>query len=154
MTLKAEIESLVRARSEATIKGHLDAKRKTQHSTKVEEPDVYQQLLDDAFPPQQHQGTRSHQVFLSVHHIKEQMFSDLTGCIPWVSSTGMQCLFIVYNYDSNAILMEPIKNRKKETLLEAYKQILTRLASQRRVSTQTPTTRQRMFGHHEGIHDH
>ena len=54
-------------RSEATIKGHLDAKRKNQQSTKVEEPDIYQQLLDDAFPPQQHQGTRSHQVFLSVH---------------------------------------------------------------------------------------
>lgn len=51
--------------------------------------------------------------------ITGKTYSDLTGRFPVVSSRGNQYIFIMYDYDSNAILAEPIKNRTAGEIVRA-----------------------------------
>jgi hypothetical protein len=53
--------------------------------------------------------------------------SDLTGRFPIQSSRGMNYVLVVYDYDSNAILAEPMRNRTDAKMLRAYGIILNRL---------------------------
>ena len=41
---------------------------------------------------------------------KEMSYEDLTGAFPYTSSRGYKYLYVLYNYDSNLILVEPLKN--------------------------------------------
>jgi hypothetical protein len=70
-------------RSEATIKGHLDAARKNYKSTHKSPAELLdpllRELLDDAFPPSNTEGTRTHHVFAALHETKAMIHSDLTG---------------------------------------------------------------------------
>ena len=43
---------------------------------------------------------------------KEKAYSDQTGRFPHKSTRGNQYLFTLYDYDSNAILQHPLKNRQ------------------------------------------
>ena len=45
---------------------------------------------------------------------------DLTGRFPHTSSRGNTYIFLMYDYDTNAILLEPIKNRQAKTITTAY----------------------------------
>ena len=45
---------------------------------------------------------------------------DLTGKFPHMSSRGNQYLVVVYDYDSNAIVFEPIKSRQAKEILTAF----------------------------------
>jgi len=54
-------------------------------------------------------------------------FSDLTGRFPHRSSWGNEYILVVYHYDSNAILVEPVKNRQAATLTEAWKKLNKKL---------------------------
>jgi hypothetical protein len=49
-----------------------------------------------------------------------QIYTDQTGIFPVVSSKGNKCIMIVYDYDSNAILAQPIKDRTAPELLKAF----------------------------------
>ena len=37
-------------------------------------------------------------------------YHDLAGAFPHKSSRGNKCIFVLYDYDRNAILTQPIKN--------------------------------------------
>jgi len=50
------------------------------------------------------------------------MYSDLTGNFPYMSLEGNVCFFVVYHYESNAILGLPIPNMEDSTIFRAYKQ--------------------------------
>ena len=50
------------------------------------------------------------------------MYSDLTGTFPFMSLAGNVCFFVVYHYESNAILGLPIPNMEDATIFKAYKQ--------------------------------
>ena len=41
----------------------------------------------------------------------ENIYTDLTGRFPVTSNRVMQYMLILYAYDTNAILVEPIKTR-------------------------------------------
>eukprot|EP00543_Licmophora_paradoxa_P007200 CAMPEP_0202442320 /NCGR_PEP_ID=MMETSP1360-20130828/1777_1 /ASSEMBLY_ACC=CAM_ASM_000848 /TAXON_ID=515479 /ORGANISM="Licmophora paradoxa, Strain CCMP2313" /LENGTH=61 /DNA_ID=CAMNT_0049057657 /DNA_START=43 /DNA_END=225 /DNA_ORIENTATION=+ len=56
-----------------------------------------------------------------------QIYTDQTGKFITPSSNGNQYLMILYDYDSNAILAQPMKNRTAKTILEAYKKLHARL---------------------------
>ena len=43
---------------------------------------------------------------------KQKGYCDLTGRFPYKSSRGTQYLFVMYDYDSNAILFEGLKTRQ------------------------------------------
>jgi hypothetical protein len=58
-----------------------------------------------------------------------QIYTDQTGCFVQASSNGNNYLLILYDYDSNRILAEPIKTRTGQAILAAYKIIHTRLCN-------------------------
>jgi hypothetical protein len=58
-----------------------------------------------------------------------QIYSDQPGRFPVPSSTGNNYLLIVYDYDSNAILAEPLRTRTSASIVSAYETIHTRLSN-------------------------
>ena len=55
---------------------------------------------------------------------------DLTCQFPYQSSRGHKYILTIYDYDSNAILVEPLKNRKAETITAAWKKKIKLLEKQ------------------------
>jgi hypothetical protein len=122
----------------ATNKGHLNQERKNIQSTKPSisinplvklEPSTIERNLD-FFPPSESPNLKSHQCFTSVVSFKTtaKAYSDQTGRFPYTSSRGNQYLMIVYDYDSNAILQEPLKNRTAGELTRAWSTMHQRLS--------------------------
>ena len=111
--------------SPATAKGHLDQARKNTQSTTsadkttpLTEPDTNQ---------------RVHTVFAATWDLPTltgQIHSDLTGRFPVTSIQGHKYLLIVYDYDSNAILAEPLRSRSDTDLLHAYDTVINLLKQQ------------------------
>jgi hypothetical protein len=62
-------------------------------------------------------------VYAHVVDITGKIYSDQTGRFPVMSSKGNQYIMIVYDYDSAAILAEPLKNRTKQELVRAYSKL-------------------------------
>ena len=56
--------------------------------------------------------------------------SDQTGRFPVTLARGMQYLLVAYDYNSNAILTEPLLNRTAKEILRAYTSIHTLLVEQ------------------------
>eukprot|EP00957_Ditylum_brightwellii_P025985 1964489-Ditylum_brightwellii.AAC.1 len=53
------------------------------------------------------------------HGTNGVIYSDIMGTFPYPSSKGHQCIMVLYDWDSNAILGEPMKNRTKEEIVRA-----------------------------------
>ena len=51
---------------------------------------------------------------------KQKSYCDLTGRFPYKSSRGTQYLFVMYDYDSNAILFEGLKTRQAGEINKAF----------------------------------
>ena len=49
------------------------------------------------------------------------VYHDLTGSFPFMSLDGSVCFFVLYHYESNSILAEPIKGLDNKTIFNAYK---------------------------------
>jgi hypothetical protein len=49
-----------------------------------------------------------------------KIYTDQTGRFPVVSSKGNKYIMVLYDYDSNAILAQPIKDRTAPELLKAF----------------------------------
>jgi hypothetical protein len=49
-----------------------------------------------------------------------QIYTDQTGRFPVVSSKGNKYIMMLYDYDSNAILVQPIKDPTAPELLKAF----------------------------------
>jgi hypothetical protein len=58
-----------------------------------------------------------------------QIYTDQTGIFPVVSSKGNTYIMILYDYDSNAILDQPIKYRTAPELLKAFQFIKQELVA-------------------------
>ena len=52
--------------------------------------------------------------------MKRRGFSELTGAFPHKPSRGSFYVMIMYDYDSNEILVEPVKNRQATTICNAF----------------------------------
>ena len=88
--------------------GHLDQVRTNLQSTK-DKPN----LMDDFFPPTSTLYHKTYETLLQIIAFSPREFSygDITGAFPFKSSRGNQYLYILYDFDSNAILVEPMKSR-------------------------------------------
>ena len=123
--------------SVATIKGHLDQIRKNLRSTKKEiKPPIPSPVsdtgdLDDWFPASEPSNKRSHHCYVAIIKPERsgQIYSDLTGRFPIASSKGNNYLLIIYDYDSNGILAQPMRTRTGPCILEAYKVLHDRLVA-------------------------
>jgi hypothetical protein len=60
-----------------------------------------------------------------------KVFSDQTSRFPQTSSRGNKYIMIFYDYDSNAILAEPLKSRSESELLRAFTKLHQYLADRR-----------------------
>jgi hypothetical protein len=113
----------------STALGHLDQKRKNYRST--QEP-LSTEETDAIVPSPLPDGKRSHFLYAAIEEIPSPtgaIASDQTGRFPVISASGMQYLIVIYDYDSNAILAEPLMNRTAKEILRAYTSIHTLLVT-------------------------
>jgi hypothetical protein len=112
-------------KSRATMKGHLDQQRQGIQSTQsATVPTVDSELPLDLSADN---GTRTHDCFVALLPPTGQIYTDQTGRFVCPSETGNNYIMVVYDYDSNAILAEPIPNRTKKSLLAAYTKLHSQL---------------------------
>ena len=100
------------AKSVATAKGHLRQDRKNVRSTKPTAP-----------LPAPEPTTRTHCAFTKIILISGTLYSDQTGHFPTTSSRGSKYVMIFYDFDSSAILAEPLKSRSASELLRAFSKL-------------------------------
>ena len=62
---------------------------------------------------------RHHEFFIKTVELSGKIYSDQTGRFPLTSSNGNRYVMVVYDNDSNSILVEPLKSRSAEHLLAA-----------------------------------
>jgi hypothetical protein len=105
------------------VKGHMDQAQKNQKSTKTANEPADP---NDDFSPTV-QDERSHFCFAALTKITGQVYSDQTGKFTFPSSNGNNYLFILYDYDSNLIMAEPMKSRCAQDIVDAYKTVHTKL---------------------------
>jgi hypothetical protein len=124
--------------SAATIKGHMDQARQNQRSTKqkptnIAPPPGFPSKVvpdtapDDCFPASTTPNDRTHMCYAAMMEPTGKVFSDQTGRFVIPSSIGNNYLIIVYDYDSNSILAEPIKSRSGAAILAGYQAIHSKL---------------------------
>jgi hypothetical protein len=104
--------------SEATAKGHLDQIRKNIRSTKHDSPEPE--------PEQEPNNAPTHQMFATIESTGK-IYTDQTGRFPVTSSTGHKYILVLYDYDTNAILTEAIKNRTATEIMRAYQKLFSYL---------------------------
>ena len=104
---------------EPTIMGHMDQQRKNVRSTKIE-----------VAPAPAEAPRRTQQVVFAVTEVPTgTIYTDQTGNFPTTSSRGIKAVMVLYDYDSNAILIEGIASKGQSELLRAYMLLLNRLKS-------------------------
>jgi hypothetical protein len=97
----------------ATTKGHLNQQRKNARTTKIKSTEAINQETDI------YHGIKTQFVYAATIYAG-QIYTDQTGRFSVVSSKGNKYIMIVYDYDSNAILAQPIKDRTAPELLKGF----------------------------------
>jgi hypothetical protein len=105
-------------RSVAMVKGHLDQTRTNLRSTKPTPLATNVTLAEQSTP--EPPGTKTHYCFAACLPSTGQIFTDQTGRFITPSSKGNNDIFLLYDYDSNYIHAEPMKNRTAPEILAAY----------------------------------
>ena len=72
---------------------------------------------------------RSNEMFAECFTITGQVYSDLPGPFVCASTISMKYQMVVYGYDSNNILVEPMKSRTSAEHTRAYKVVFNHLTS-------------------------
>ena len=95
----------------ATAKGHLNQQWQRRHRPSNEEP---------APTPI---TTRTNTIYAAIVDPKQptsNSFSDLTDRFPIQSNHGANYIFVLYDYDSNAIIIRPLRNRSAQEILRVF----------------------------------
>ena len=104
-----------------TPKGHLNQTRKNVRSTK---PKTRPFEKTDAATLR---GKKVQEVYTKVYDVRNTVFLDQTGQFPTRSKRGNKYIMVMVEIDSNAILVEPIKNRTDAELTRSYHTMMLRL---------------------------
>ena len=112
----------------ATAKGHLDQHRSNLQSTNIKSTSM-PILESDTFPEQE--SNRSHLAMATIisHSKNSKAYFDLTGQFPYVSARGAKYILVLYDYDSNGILVHTLKTRNAGEIRKAWISLHTRLQS-------------------------
>jgi hypothetical protein len=97
----------------ATTKGHLNQQRQNARTTEIKSTNENNQETNIDH------GIKTQFVYAATIDAG-QIYTDQTGRFPVVSSKGKKYIMILYDYDSNAILAKPIKDRTAPELLKAF----------------------------------
>ena len=116
----------------ATAQGHLRQQRQNIWSTKI----TTDPSIDDHTPEMKTQSVptpeprvRTQMEFLKSTEVTGKISADQTRRHPVTSSCGRKYLTVLYNYDSNAIITEPLKSRNEHKLVCAYSALHTHLSN-------------------------
>jgi hypothetical protein len=82
-------------------------------------PNEFHQILQDDNEPK----TRTNMVYIKPIEATGQIYTGQTGRFPTTSSRGNKYIMILYDYDSNAILAEPLKSKSEGEMIRAYSKL-------------------------------
>jgi hypothetical protein len=102
------------SKSTSTSKGHLNQQRQNARTTEIKDAPLLDPENDI------YHGIKTQFVYAATIDLG-QIYTDQTGRPPVVSSKGNKYIMILYDYDINAILAQPIKDRTAPELLKAFK---------------------------------
>ena len=116
-------------------KGYLNQERANLQSTKLISPiplSPEEKIANqnDHFPIDEHlqRPTKEAMALILPFESKYTGYMDLTGRFPYRSSNGNEYIMVIYDYDSNAILAQPLKNRQVANIRDAFNIIVNKLA--------------------------
>jgi hypothetical protein len=118
--------------SRAMVKGHLDQTRKNVRSTKIRTTHPVIATNSDFYPLDDPHVDNTATIYADLLELPDttgKIFTDQPGKFVAPSSTGNNYIFILYDYDSNAILAHPIPSRDKKHILAAYKILFNKLVT-------------------------
>lgn len=108
-------------KSMATAKGHLRQQYQHTQSTKPG--------TNTSNTEQVAATARTHETYYDVFQPTGQVYTDQTGRFPAISARGNQYVMVLYDYDSNAILTEPMSSCHEHELVRAYTKLHTLLTA-------------------------
>jgi hypothetical protein len=106
-------EFFILAKSTSTTKRHLNQQRQNSRTTNIKDAKVLEP------EPDIDHGIKTQFVYAATIDAG-QIYTDQTGRFPVVSSKGNTYIMTLYDYYSNAILAQPIKDRTAPELLKAF----------------------------------
>jgi hypothetical protein len=101
------------SKSTSTEKGHLNQQRQNARTTKIKDAKAI------VTEPDLDHGIKTQFVYAATIDAG-QIYTDQTGRFTVVWSKGNKNIMLLYDYDSNAILAQPIKDRTAPELLKAF----------------------------------
>jgi hypothetical protein len=104
-----------------TAKGHLNQTKKNVRSTKFKAT-----LLETCNTSHLH-SKKVRNVYTQTYMVRKTMFSDQTGQFPIQSLRGNKYIMVMVKINSNAILVESMKNCKDAKMIRAYNTLLLQL---------------------------
>jgi hypothetical protein len=104
------------AKADATVKGNLNQQRQSTLSTQTQAP-TNAPALDPT-------STGKTEFIYATIINYGQIHSDLTGRFPTTSAKGKKYVLVVYDYDTNNVLKEPMKNRGDQEMVRAYNKFI------------------------------
>ena len=124
--------------SPATDKGSMRRMQKGMQSTKRRpRNEVLRARLEEVemernfHPPKApQQDCQVNHIFVTLGQVDAKdgtIYGDFTGTFPLCSIDGMTTIFVLYDWTTNAILLEPVENTKSETLVRVFQQKITYL---------------------------
>ena len=131
--LTAKLVSKYLIKSVASAKGHLDQQYKNCRSTtsttfhnNTHDNPLYEDVITNPITE------RTNLVFLTIESSQDfsptnQISTDQTGRFPILSNKGNQYIMLMYDYDSNDILVHPMKNRTATEIINAFTFLYERL---------------------------
>jgi ribosomal protein S24E len=110
----------------ATAKGHLDQSRQNVRSTKTKTNN--DQPTIEIIETQEPNNQTTNQASATIEETGK-VYTDQTGAFPTKSSNGKKYMLVMYHYDTNAILVEPLKTRHGNEILRGYQKLYTHLTN-------------------------
>ena len=98
---------------EATSKGHLDQYEKNQHIKQ----------FDFTFTNFEIKDMKTNQAFITIETVllpTGRIYNDQIGKFPLTSINRNKYIFILFVYNSNAILVQPLPSRDVHNIIQAY----------------------------------
>jgi hypothetical protein len=102
------------SKSSTIVKDHINQQRMNARSTKIKEETKKVTTEGDL-----DYGIKTNCIYAATIDAGK-IYTDQTGRFPLISSKGNKYIMVLYEYDGNAILAEPIKNRTAPKLLRSF----------------------------------
>ena len=71
--------------------------------------------------------TKTHEVLFRVNNLTDSIHTNQTGAFPFTSQQGNRYIMVAIHLDANYIFVEPMRNRTKEEMIQAYEKIINRM---------------------------